>query len=360
MKKYISFLAAVLFLFTMSACGGEEVNKEIELETESESTLQYELVAVEYGDVIESVTVSLKYVTDEEEEYSFDLKNATCETVYVKKGDRVKKGDVLAVLKTETVESTLEEYDYQLSVLELNLQHTIENRDFALNRAEVLYENYTYRTDDDKDAYEEEVESINKQYATQIQNLEDQIEILKLRIEDANQEYKDSRIVARADGIVSYCKSTLEGSLITPGEVVITTYDEDKCLFKANDNKGMAYFEEDMTYTLTVGTGSAQKVYEVMPANYSQWYMVLCFKPVGDYATLSLGDLGKITLSTGERTGVLVIPADALHTSGENYFVYYLDDEGVRRMKYITVGMIGTDYVEILDGLEEGEFIILE
>lgn len=44
---------------------------------------------------------------------------------------------------------------------------------------------------------------------------------------------------------------------------------------------------------------------------------------------------------------------------GKNY-VYVEGDNGIREAKWVTVGLEGNDYAEIVEGLEEGDLIIVK
>ena len=57
-------------------------------------------------------------------------------------------------------------------------------------------------------------------------------------------------------------------------------------------------------------------------------------------------------------TSVLSISKNALHSLDDEYYVYYVDENGLRQMKTVEVGLIGNSHVEIISGLTEGEQII--
>lgn len=67
---------------------------------------------------------------------------------------------------------------------------------------------------------------------------------------------------------------------------------------------------------------------------------------------------GKISIITQEAEHVLCVDKGAIHTSGERYYVYLLDKEGIRRMQFVETGLWGADLVEIRSGLEEGDYVI--
>lgn len=44
----------------------------------------------------------------------------------------------------------------------------------------------------------------------------------------------------------------------------------------------------------------------------------------------------------------------------ERNYVYVEGDNGIREAKWVTVGLEGNDYAEIVEGLEEGDLIIVK
>ena len=62
----------------------------------------------------------------------------------------------------------------------------------------------------------------------------------------------------------------------------------------------------------------------------------------------------RVTLNLGSRKNVLMIPRDALL---DGYLFVIKDSTSERRD--VTVGLIGDEFVEIIDGIEEGEQIVV-
>jgi multidrug efflux pump subunit AcrA (membrane-fusion protein) len=64
------------------------------------------------------------------------------------------------------------------------------------------------------------------------------------------------------------------------------------------------------------------------------------------------------TIVTAERAGVLIIPERALTTVGERVFVDVLVDGDVEERE-VTLGYRGGGQVEVVDGLAEGDEVLL-
>ena len=70
--------------------------------------------------------------------------------------------------------------------------------------------------------------------------------------------------------------------------------------------------------------------------------------------------LGKVNLVIEEKENALCVDRHAIHSSGEEFYVYTLDENNVRRMQFVELGLRGTDIVEIISGLSEGQRVIIK
>ncbi len=53
-------------------------------------------------------------------------------------------------------------------------------------------------------------------------------------------------------------------------------------------------------------------------------------------------------------------PKKAVHTVGDEYYVYFTDENNIRTVQYVTVGLKGDDRYEILSGIKEGDFLVIK
>lgn len=70
------------------------------------------------------------------------------------------------------------------------------------------------------------------------------------------------------------------------------------------------------------------------------------------------GMVAKITLATGHARGTLIVPTKALLEDGGHVRLYVVED-GIAREREVKVGISGRDKVEIIEGINEGEQIII-
>ncbi len=79
--------------------------------------------------------------------------------------------------------------------------------------------------------------------------------------------------------------------------------------------------------------------------------------------TLVPGMFARVWVSVYEKNNVIKVPFECLHdldNDGEYDSVYVIDTEGTANVRPIKIGYISSDFIEIADGLEEGEQVVSE
>ena len=77
-----------------------------------------------------------------------------------------------------------------------------------------------------------------------------------------------------------------------------------------------------------------------------------------DNSEIDMGVMGTISVEIAKKEHVLSVPKDTVHVAGDKAFVYTLSAENVREIRYIEVGLMGDEKVEVLSGLSEGEKVL--
>lgn len=77
-------------------------------------------------------------------------------------------------------------------------------------------------------------------------------------------------------------------------------------------------------------------------------------------AYLQSGDSGEISLLVESKEDVLYIPKSTVTTVNDKKVVYVEDKNGIRSAKYIETGIETDKYIEVTEGLKEGDSIIRE
>lgn len=358
-KRKLACTVPLLFCITLGACGREEqVNKEIVLEAEEVNQVTYEMSPVVKGDVAQVLEVKCTYSQTEEIWLSFAIDKEVITDVYVEKGDVVRKGDKLVSVDVETAKNKVDELEYQLAVTRLNYQQLLETKQFDIEQANIDF-TYTFMKEDDKDNLKENLQNIEENYKNAIIDAEDNIYLQEKRLEEAKNYVENGTLYAPMDGIVNFLKSDLVNTPTNKGENVVSIYDENSCYFCSKNIEAIPYLDTSQTYTIVCGLGKAMREYSVEPVLLESWKDEIYFKLLDqDYDPYNI-TTGTIELCTEEKRNVLTVDKNAIHTSGEEYYVYILDEEGIRRMQFVELGLWGSDVVEVISGLEEGDYVII-
>lgn len=357
-KKYA--LLSLLFCMSLTGCQEQEViDKEIEIQEQVVSEISYDLTQVSRGRVEQVMTLKCTYTQTEELEIAFDMDKELITDVYVEKGDSVKKGDLIASVDVEATQAKLKEMKHQLAKDELKLKQTIEKRDFEIEQAEIWF-GYTAMKQADRKNTDEEKANIKKSYAKTIQNYEDTIYFEKKRIAECEEYIEKGTLTAPMDGTISWVKADLEGSMTTKDAPIARIYDPESKMYYSDDVETIPYLEEGKQYTILCGLGKAQREYTVTPAKMEDWGEYVYFRLLDEEYDPNIIVLGKINLVIEEKENALCVDKYAIHSSGDEYYVYTLDEHNVRRMQFVELGLWGTDIVEIIAGLSEGDRVILK
>ncbi|SIQ54751.1 RND family efflux transporter, MFP subunit [Alkalispirochaeta americana] len=71
------------------------------------------------------------------------------------------------------------------------------------------------------------------------------------------------------------------------------------------------------------------------------------------------GMFPSLELVLQERTGVLTVPPSALLETWQERYVYVVDDGNIARRRPVTTGLEGRSSLEVLEGLQEGDLLVV-
>lgn len=365
-KGLLAFLTIIAI--TTSGCGifpKEEVLPEAPvLPTYKEQ--EYNKVNVMRGDIQESVQVKCTYKAYRIENLNFGVDGVFLDHVYVKEGDSVKAGDVLADLDLADIKNEIETYKSNIELIKLKLSNEEELKQLAFSNQRSLKQIKGY-TNDLSNSIASEIDS----YESAIEKLKDDLYIEKERFEQANEMLKKYQITAGMDGIVSFVADYKEGDT-SKMSTFMTLYDPDTMLF-VTDGKQSDLFKADQELTVVVNDDSKYKVKVIHPEDIftreelkkqqeeqesEEDIVYLQCKEQG--SALQNGTQGYVNFITKERKNVLYLPSKAVYQENGKSVVYVEDKDGFKSIKEIKTGVTANQKVEIVSGLKEGESVILE
>jgi len=344
----------------LSACGllpQEEVRRSAPLLRETASE-EFKLSYVTRGNIELTKKLSCTYVPLRTEPVNFGISGEYGDEIYVKVGDTVKKGDLLGQLRMDGVNERIESLNLEISKIKLNKAHQEENRQLALERQYILYAN-------DAEALEKAIADVNESYDSTLRSYNDSLELKQMELEKLKKDRELRQLIAPIDGTVTYVRKYQEYSLSDESERAVTVADASMSLFSANtENWDMLKVGDRVTIT-------CKKVdYEAIVADETELGLEKIEREVGKrsvvYFTLATPtfDLedntkGTLTLVLDSRYDVLMVHQDAISTANGETICYVRDEEGMKTYKKVKLGLNANRYYEVIEGLVEGEEVIV-
>lgn len=306
----IFIVALVLFWFLKMK---KESEAQIAALQNANSNIEYTATKSRY---VKSIDISGNVVAYDKQEANFRSSGAVT-GVFVKVGDTVTKGQVLATIDDSSQQSNLQDIENQIA--EARISGSVR-----------------------------------------------QLELLELKKKNAEEQLSYTTLTANFDGIVSKV-SVAENDYVAAGTTVITVIDVSRLKTTVEiDEIDMQYIEEGQTATLS---------FDSLPGQSVEAYV--SYIPMeGRYTTQGIGvvDVEMIIENppSGLRTGytftgsidmeqdveMLLIPSSSVSTErGGKTFVTVKKADGSTEKRTVTVSYLGEGYSQVLSGLSEGETV---
>lgn len=344
---------------TLGACG-EAVEDNVVIVDQSDSGIAYEFAMAEISDVIKTEKLTCTYRQTNEQEVCFTVSGKLIDKVYVKEGQNVTKGTLLAELSSEELERQIEDLEYSIKRNEILLSHIDTNENYDISGQWVNYLYYSAGNEEAEERLNNNIESIQRNYRYQREDCNDQLEADRKKLSLLQGDLKASRVYAETDGIVYKLKDDLEDSTSRKDEVIMRILDTSDCLFETKAPESAHLFHEGDIIQMSVISGSAAGQYELKPWHIEEWGETQLFEVIDgpENNGIDVGTSGSLVIESEKRSNVISVPKDAVHTADNKYFVYVLGSDNMREVRWVETGLMGNERVEIKSGLTEGEKVI--
>lgn len=333
-KKIIAVFILINLMPVFSGCGlfPEEAKVDDVITVEHYAMVKQGTVKVERGDLDFSETLNLVYSSQESKDYylKYNGMGQNEIKVFVIEGEVVKKGQLLAEAPCEEIEEEIAGYEKQISSLQLAI---------------------SYHQDLLKLAEEAEEKRSCQEI---IHDSKSQMQVLQLRIEEAEDKLRGYRIYADMDGQITYLV-----------DLIWNEFDQADVFLRISSMNG--YFKGSMD-----ADGTPLSIGEVVTAEISDEAFDLTVVNIeeAEEGQLSFsfsaekqfeeGEKTKLILSGEQAENVLYVPAQAVVVVEDKAYVRVLAEDGFPRAKEISVSSLINGYYIVESGLEEGEEIINE
>lgn len=368
-RRYICrFLALCLALggTALSAAGcslsEEEEDTFVRLEMEGEKESPYTLTEVAVNDVEKTADIWFNYRQTQTENVYFPVSGKRVAEVYVDVGDRVKEGQLLAVLEGGDRQDQIRDLEYQIARNKLQQEYLDINEAYALSERWWRFVYQSNGSDAEEEKLQSDLESTRQSYRYQREDYQDKIDMDTGRLENYKKEAEEGSIYAGMDGVIYRLGGDMSTIVSDVKQAAFVIVDDGTCLFETTKIEYADYISDGVIYSLKVGAGSSAVYYNVRTWNREEWTDKIYLELLDSSAEekLKVGDSGRLTLELDRREKVLTVPKNAIHTADGKPYVYVLDENDFRQVKWVETGLYGDKYTEIVSGLEKGEAVILK
>ena len=268
------------------------------------------------------------FVYAEQHSIAFRVRSGRLNSVFVSYGDVVDEGHILAELETDNLKLQIRQQEIQVRKQELSL----ERKQLG-----------------GSDKFELEIGSLDLQLA-------------QLQLQKLNNDLEASRLRSPMDGEVVYIANVTEGTFVDAYKTMFQIADRSQ-LYLSYTGSNISEFRLGMEVRIRIGDDYVPGEVIMTPAEFpydapdSQKRQII-FDVSNPPADVEKGDTAYIELVLERSEDTLIIPRSQVqHYMGRKY-VYVLED-GVRAERNIETGIQTPTEVEVLEGLEENELVVL-
>lgn len=299
----------------------------------------------------------------------------TVQTINVREGDRVKKGDLLVVLDQRQVTAGLERADAGFKEAlraEASAESARKAAKAAAQLAKSTYERYQKLIKENSASQQEfeEVESRHRQAQAALAQTESmlaaassRVEQARAAMESASASKKDAKIYSPYDGTIT-AKMISVGDLASPGTPFLTIEKEDAfCADLVLPERHIQAVKIDQQVEVTIPalndvtlTGTVGRIVPTADVK-SRSFLVKVALPENDQVRSGL--FARVAIPVGEA-GMIMLPSKAIVNQGQLTGVYVVDQKQIAHFRLIRTGKQYGDAIEILSGLTSGDRYVID
>jgi HlyD family secretion protein len=328
------------------------------------------------------------------------------ENLYVEIGDIVDEGDLLLEYDN-TIDLEIEKINKQIEALEATYNEAVSGADFEqintakleieniknsleyaeenLQTVEELYKNDAATEKEYKDA-QKSVEQLENQlaigqnqYSLLVKGLsgnvrdryEAEIEVLALSLKILEESREKFNIYADFNGIITEL-DTFKGDMPLAGKKILEVQEYNNLraygdfivedAVKINEGMEVEIYSEDIG--INIKNLSIEKIHPKAVSKLSELgieqkrVMVEITLPK-EHENLIIGSKINIKIKIDDKDNILIVPEEAVYEKNEKTYVEVLENGEPKEVE-VVLGIENEDFIEIIDGLEEGQEVILD
>lgn len=336
-KQFIRYSAVILFIIVLSGCGLLPKEEETLAPPLSEpAQLDYKTEEVKVGNITNSVKGLGTMVPKNNVDLFYKKDGGRLKEISVNSGDMVEEGQVLAVLDTG------------------GLAYDAEQARIDVQKAEIRLEQL--RAQGGVSSYDIKIAELDLQGG-------------RNRLNQLNNEIAEAQITSPINGIITFVAEIDQGEVVPAYESIFQVAEvaDLQLQYTASNAVDLALVEVGMDVSLEIegekAKGEVVQTPKTVPSDMAQkdpdFYgrtMMVSLKEMPK--DMKVGDLVDFEVVIETKKDTLIIPKNALRSiTGRNYV--QLMDDNTKREVDIEVGITSSSEVEVLQGLEEGDQVII-
>ncbi len=294
--------------------------------------VSYETIEVKKGTIENVIRCTGTFASVSQKDLYYKERGGRLEEVFVHLGDKVKKGELLAQLETDTI------------------SNDIKLQEIEMKKAQIAYDSEKTRLD---------IEGGSK---TALELDELNLQESQIRLDDLKTQLDQTRLISPIDGEAVYITDVRLGEFINAHQTVVRVADPTKLQLKYSEDKVSSF---NLGMKVTVEIGDKQYAGEVVmtPGNLppdaddeARKSIMLSVEKLP--ADVQVGDSASINLTLERQDNVIVVPKQVINSFVGREFVNVLKN-GIREERDVELGIQSDTEVEVVKGLEVGEIIIV-
>lgn len=331
-KRGLCLLLSLAVILSLSGCyllpKEEQILEAPELTV---AAVTYNTQTVERSSIERWANGTGTFVSRYSESYFFD-DDGILKKIYVKSGQTVKEGDILAELDTDALQDRIETQEYQTERARLNY----------LNASQ--YNSTSYQAQLAKLDYDYQQRQLDKLYAQRTQSV----------------------LYAGFDGIVTFVSSASPGDGVARGKILCSIADQSalELRWEPSDLNDIYIGMEieitlrtgDVTFTGVVSQTPGELPEDVEDADRKGVY--IRFDDAELEQLPGIGESAFVNVLLEHKDNVIVISAKNLYNTNKRNYVRVLIND-IPEERDVTIGITNGTQVEITSGLEVGEKLVV-
>lgn len=352
-------IPALTLSVLLTSCGNQEPLEKPATTTKAKTINTVKAEPVKYR---HTVFATGRLSSSEEAKLSFKT-GGIIKKIYVREGQTVKKGQLLAELELDEIKAQTQ----QAQIGQEQAAITIENAKLALRLAERDYENAT-------GLYQDSVATLEQFQNAEVQldNARNQLEAAKKgltfseqNVDIAEFNLRHSRIIAPANGVI--LKKVMEvNELVGPGTPVFLFGSKDKAqVIRVNVTDKDVIFvqlgdEADVSfdaYPNTTFEGTVRELASMADPYTGTFEVEVEVNPNGK--RLLTGFIGSVLIKTQAREELVAVPIDALVGAHEHEGQLFTIQDGKAHSQTVNIFKIDAEQILLSAGLQPGTEVVI-